>query len=191
MVKGDVIYIKECGFFDSFSSGGCGYGPLAKIASFDDLCTLVVFSCCGFGVDDGVEGYFDGAVNAIVVVGGCTRGLVGWRVGGKVCGGWWAWWEEKFGLLEGLFLMSSGAGFVFFSKLVKGIWLVFGHSGVLDLVERRDVVHVKFTEVFCRGLFLLMGDCCVAHGVLPCDFYLCVLYGEFLIASGYMNFVFF
>ena len=24
MVKGDVIYIKECGFFDSFSSGGCG-----------------------------------------------------------------------------------------------------------------------------------------------------------------------
>lgn len=36
-----------------------------------------------------------------------------------------------------------------------------------------------------------MGDCCVAHGVSPCDFYLCVLYGEFLIASGYINFLFF
>lgn len=62
---------------------------------------------------------------------------------------------------------------------------------MLDLVERRDVVHVKFIEVFCRGLLLVMGDCCVAHGVLLGDFYLCVLYGEFLIVSGYMNFIFF
>ena len=49
-----------------------------KIVSFNDLCTLVVFSCGGFGIGDGVYGYSDGVVNTIVVVGGCMGGLVGW-----------------------------------------------------------------------------------------------------------------
>lgn len=70
--------MKEDGFFNSFSSGGCGYGPSATIVSFNDLCTLVVFSCGGFGIGDGVYGYSDGVVNTIVVVGGCMGGLVGW-----------------------------------------------------------------------------------------------------------------
>lgn len=95
--------MKEDGFFDSFSSGGCGYGSLAKMVPFNGLCTLVIFLRGGFGIGDGVYGYSNGVVNTIVGVCGCTGGLVRWRVSGKVCGGSWAWWEEKFGLLEGFF----------------------------------------------------------------------------------------
>lgn len=103
--------MKEYGFFDSFSSDGCGYGPLAKIMSIDDLCTLVVFSSGGFDIGDGVYGYYDGVVNTDVVVGGCMMGVVTWWVVDMVGREDW--------LVGGLLLWCFGA-VLYFPRLVKG-----------------------------------------------------------------------